>query len=205
MLRRGLEADAELAALREIAARANGEPDADEPAAEDEVAADSERPAPVTPEQLRATALKMIASRYESSLDHLEGWLGGEVHPDRMIELISIWALPAADLDLVRVRHEARLYIDAYPFEGRVIGNVPERCARWLAQRTAMFVTPAEHLPAVRRAIVTLADAAEPRHPATALSLRAAAAQVTDDDLWYGLSLEISETEMQKVNRGKRR
>jgi hypothetical protein len=210
VLRLGLEPEAEHAELSAIAAAASaaaaapvdGEAGASERAPE---AAGEAAPEPLTAEALRADALVEIADRSGTSLDRLEAWLAGETHPSAVVALLAGWALEAAGLDLDRARHEAKLYIDAYPFEGRVVGNVPERCARWLAQRTAMFATPADQLPPVRRAALTLAEAAEPDHPATAASLRAAAAEASDDDLWYGLCLEIAETEMQKVNRGKRR
>jgi hypothetical protein len=182
VLARGLEPTAEDAELGALAAQLPAE----------------EETSPATAGEVRAAALEAIAAepRTARGLQAFEEWLEGETRGGAALQLACRWALPAAGLELERVRHEAGLYIDAYPFEGRIIGNLGERTARWLAQRTAMFVVPAERLPAVRRAIVTLAEAAQPQWPAAAASLRAAAAETDDETLWHGLSLDVAENEM---------
>jgi len=129
-------------------------------------------------------------------LSGVEEWSEGEPDAQGALALASNWSLPAAQLDLDRFRHEAVLYLESYPFEGRVIGNLDDRCATWLSQRIAMFVPPSERLPAVRRAIATLADASEDDFPRTSSSLSRIAADVDDEKLWYELSLHITRTEM---------
>jgi hypothetical protein len=149
---------------------------------------------------LRRETLRAIAAdpQVSTSLERLEAWLEGETSATAALPLASGWSLPAAALDLETVRYEAVLYIEAYPPEARVIGNLAERCATWMAQRIAMTVVPAERLPAVRRAIGTLADTAAPTFPSAAGSLREVAAQSDDETLWYQLSLHVAQSEMDR-------
>jgi hypothetical protein len=131
------------------------------------------------------------------ALAALEEWLEGERSVEAAMPLATGWALPAAGLDLATAAEEARLYIDAYPFEGRVIGDLDERTARWLAQRMAMVqAEPTERLPAVRQAIGALAGAAASQFPHAAASILAVAGEVDDERLWYELALRIAQREL---------
>lgn len=184
-LRMGLTPEAQASALREIAAGSGAVP----------AQADVD-PADV----VREAALRAIPREPElrNSLLALEEWLEGEVDAAAALPVAAEWSLPAAELDLETAVQDARAYIEAYPFEGRVIGNLGERCANWLAQRMAMTVVPAERLPAVRRAISPLADAATPEFPTAAASVHAVAATVSDDALWHHLALCITQWELDR-------
>jgi hypothetical protein len=134
-----------------------------------------------------------------SALAALEQWLDGTVDAPSAVRLGAWWALPAAGLDLPTVTSEARLYIDAYPKEGRVIGNLEERAADWLVRRIALSFDPSPQLPAMREAITMLAEAARPAFPAASGSLDEVVAEVDDAALWYGLIRQIVYSEMQRT------
>jgi hypothetical protein len=130
------------------------------------------------------------------ALQTLEEWLAGTVDAAAALPLATSWALPAADLDLETVTGEVRLYIEAYPLEARVLGGLPERASTWLVARLAQTVTPAERVPAVRRAIASLVGAAAPQFPDSGASLRAVVDDVDDETLWYQLALGIVQSEI---------
>jgi hypothetical protein len=129
----------------------------------------------------------------------LEQWLDGTVDAPSAAPLGAWWALPAAHLDLPTVASDARLYIDAYPNEGRVIGNLEERAADWLVRRIAMSFDASAQLPAMREAITMLAGAARPAFPATSASLDAVVADVDDATLWNSLVRQIVHAEMERT------
>jgi hypothetical protein len=132
-------------------------------------------------------------------LVEFEGWLDGDVDMVAATALATEWALPVSGIDLEAASGDARLYIDAYPFEGRIVGDLDRRTARWLAERVAMFVDPDEHLPAVRDSIRALATAVEPDLPTAAASLAAVADELDDTTLWLELALRITQREL-RVN-----
>jgi hypothetical protein len=136
------------------------------------------------------------------ALTALEEWLDDTVDATAALPLAASWGLPAAELDLDAARGDARLYIDAYPLEARVLGGMTERAATWLVARIAQTVTPAERLSAVRRAVVSLAQAASPGFPSAAASLRAVADDVDDDALWHQVAVGIVESEALAGRRG---
>jgi hypothetical protein len=133
-----------------------------------------------------------------NALVALEQWLDGTVDAPSAVSLGAWWALPAAGLDLPTVTSEARLYIDAYPKEGFVIGNVEERAADWLTRRIAMTFDPGPQLPAMRDAITMLAGAAKPTFPVTSASFDAVVTTVDDATLWNNLILQIVHSEMER-------
>jgi hypothetical protein len=55
---------------------------------------------------------------------------------------------------------------------------------------------PSDRLPAVRRSIATLAEAAAAGFPRAAASLRAVASTAGDDRLWYEIALRITQREL---------
>jgi N-hydroxyarylamine O-acetyltransferase len=131
------------------------------------------------------------------ALEGLEGWLDGTVEHEAALTLAASWALPAAGLDLDAVAAAARLYIDAYPMEARVLGGLPDRAATWLVARLAETTPDAvESLPFVRRAIGSLARLAEPGFPSASASLRAVVAALDDEALWYQMALGVVRTEL---------
>jgi len=131
------------------------------------------------------------------TLTAFEEWLDGALGVESAMALATGWALPAAGLDLDTAAREARLYIDAYPSEGRVIGDLDRRAARWLAERLAQVqARPADRLPAVRRSIRALAEAAESEFPQAGASLRGVADEVSDDQLWYELALRVTQRQL---------
>lgn len=146
----------------------------------------------------RAVLDTMLAEPWlGEALAALEEWLDGEQDTEVTIPLATGWALPAAGLDLDAALEEARLYIDAYPFEGRIVGDLDRRAARWLAERLSLVqARPAQRLPAVRRAIGTLAEAAERAFPVVAGSLLAIANELPDERLWYELALRITQRQL---------
>ena len=135
------------------------------------------------------------------ALETLEEWLAGTVDADAALALATSWALPAADLELDTITDEVRLYIDAYPLEARVLGGLAERASTWLVARLAQTVTPTERLPAVRRAIASLVDAATPQFPSSGASLHAIVEQLEDDALWHQLALGIVQSELGRLRR----
>ena len=148
---------------------------------------------------VREAALRALIAEpgLRETLAAFEEWLDGAPGVESAIPLASGWALSAAGLDLDTAAREARLYIDAYPIEGRVIGDLDARAARWLAARLGQVqAKPADRLPAVRRSIRALAEAAENEFPQAAASLRGVANEVSDDQLWYELALRITQRQL---------
>lgn len=151
-------------------------------------------------ESREAVLASLIAEpEVHRALVALEQWLDGTVDAPSAAPLGAWWALPAAGLDLPTVASDARLYIDAYPKEGRVIGNLEERAADWLVRRIAMSFDARAQLPAMRQAITMLAGAARPAFPATSASLDAVVADVDDATLWNSLVRQIVHAEMERT------
>jgi hypothetical protein len=140
-----------------------------------------------------------IPDEARASLAEFEGWLDGDVDVVAATPLATEWALPVSGIDLEEATGDARLYIDAYPFEGRIVGDLDRRTARWLAERCAMFVEPDEHLPAVRDSIRALATAIQPDLPTASRSIAAVADELDDGTLWLELALRITQREL-RVN-----
>jgi hypothetical protein len=154
--------------------------------------------------ELRHAALQALIAEPEMQqlLREVEEWLDGTENAEVVLPFAVEHALPAARLDLATAAQEARLYIDAYPFVGKVVGDLDARCARWLAERLALVqATPAERLPAVRRSIATLAEATSADFPWTAASLRTAATAAGDERLWYEIALRITQRELAASER----
>jgi hypothetical protein len=135
--------------------------------------------------------------RIAEALDGLEEWLDGIVDHEAALALAASWAQLAAGLDLDAVGAEARLYIDAYPLEARVLEDLTDRAATWLVARLAETAPEAvARLPSVRRAITALASLAAPRFPSASASLRAAEAALDDEALWYQVALGVVRVEI---------
>lgn len=132
------------------------------------------------------------------ALAALEQWLDGTVDPPAAVPLGAWWALPAAGLDLSAVAADARLYIDAYPKPGLVIGNLEERAADWLVRRIALSFDASAQLPAMREAIVMLAGTARPAFPTTSASFDGVVSDVEDATLWGSLVRQIVRAEMER-------
>jgi hypothetical protein len=137
-----------------------------------------------------------------ASLEQFEGWLDGT--PDRAAAtpLATEWALDESGIDVPAALADARLYVDAYPFEGRIVGDLDQRCGRWLAERIAMFVEPADCTPRARAAIVELAGAIEDELPSAAASFTAVADALDDDELWSQLALRVAQRELRSGHAG---
>jgi hypothetical protein len=163
----------------------------------DAIASDHGEPTPADPQRALLDAI-VAEPHVREALQTLEQWLDGTVDATAALPLATSWALPAADLDLETVTGEVRLYIDAYPLEARVLGGLPQRASTWLVARLTQTVTPAERLPAVRRAIASLVGAATPQFPASGASLRAVVDELDDDALWYQLALGIVQSELRQ-------
>jgi hypothetical protein len=140
-----------------------------------------------------------IPDAVRATLAEFEGWLDGDVDAGAATPLATEWALPASGIDLEAAAGDARLYIDAYPFEGRIVGDLDQRAGRWLAERVAMFVDPTEHLPAIRDSIRALAAAIAPDLPTASTSIAAVADELDDTQLWLELALRITQREL-RVN-----
>ena len=149
----------------------------------------------------RAAILASLVAEPElhEALAQLEQWLDGAVDGPAAAPLGAWWALPAAGLDLPTVAADARLYIDAYPKEGLVIGHLEERATDWLVRRIALSFDAAARLPAMREAIVMLAGVARRPFPTTSASLDAVVADVDDATLWNSLVRQIVQAEIQRV------
>jgi hypothetical protein len=137
-----------------------------------------------------------IDDQLRGALAGLEEWLDGDVDAAAATPLATEWGLRAARIDLGAAHGDARLYIDAYPFEGRIIGDLDQKTGRWLAQRIALEVEPSESLPGVRGAIRELAAATEEETPQASASLVAVADSLDDETLWLELALRIAQREL---------
>jgi hypothetical protein len=136
------------------------------------------------------------------ALIDLEEWLDGVVDITAATPLASQWGLLASGIDLEAATADARLYIDAYPFEGHIVGDLDQKAGRWLAQRIAMDVEPSEQLPAVRESIRQLAAAMEESTPNASASLVAVVDTLDDDALWLELALRIAQRELRAAGHG---
>jgi hypothetical protein len=145
-----------------------------------------------------AALVDLIAeSNLRTGLLALEEWLDGETNAGAAMSLATVWGMRATGLDLESAAGDAKLYIDSYPPENRIIGDLDERCARWLAQRiTLVQAGPDACLPSVRRSILTLAEATAPEFPQVAASVRLVSEQTPDEQLWYELALRITQREL---------
>jgi hypothetical protein len=131
-----------------------------------------------------------------AALMGLEEWLDGDVDVAAATPLASEWGLLASGIDMAAATGDARLYIDAYPFEGRIVGDLDQKTGRWLAQRIAMELDPSEQLPAVRESIRQLAAAMAESTPHASASFVAVADTLDDDALWLELALRIAQREL---------
>jgi hypothetical protein len=137
-----------------------------------------------------------IDEQTRGALIGLEEWLDGDTHVAAATPLATEWGLRAAGIDLAAAHGDARLYIDAYPFEGRIVGDLDQKTGRWLAERIAMEVEPAERLPGVRAAIRELAVAMQDDTPNVSASFVAVADGLSDETLWLELALRIAQREL---------
>ena len=133
------------------------------------------------------------------ALAELEQWLDGTVDGPAAAPLGAWWALPAAGLDLPTAAADARLYIDAYPQPGLVVGDLEERATDWLVRRIALSFDSSARLPAMREAVAMLAGAAKAAFPTTSASLQAVVADVDDATLWNSLVRQIVQTQMART------
>jgi len=131
-----------------------------------------------------------------AALIGLEEWLEGDIDVAAATPLATEWGLAAAGIDLAAAHGDARLYIDAYPFEGRIVGDLDQKTGRWLAQRIALEVEPAGRLPAVRDSIRELAAAMQETTPNAAASFLGVADGLDDETLWLELALRIAQREL---------
>jgi hypothetical protein len=159
---------------------------------------DEKTDAPANSDEPAAPVLE-ISDEVRETLVQFEGWLDGDVDMVAATPLATDWALPASGIDLDAAAGDARLYIDAYPFEGRIVGDLDRRTARWLAERVAMFVEPDEHLPAIRDSIRALAAAIQTDLPTASSSIAAVSDELDDTTLWLELALRIAQREL-RVN-----
>ena len=204
LMRRGRagEADAQIAELiatqqGEAEVQLGNEADAER---ESDAEAEPESEAAHDGRTTRETILALAIAEPElhAALLALEQWLDGTVDAPSAAPMGAWWALPAAELDLPRVSHEARLYIDSYPKEGLIIGHLLDRCSDWLVRRIAMTFDHAAKLPSMRSAILMLAQATEQGFPTTSASLQMVVADVDDDALWASLVRQVVQAEMQR-------
>jgi hypothetical protein len=148
------------------------------------------------------TAVDERIDEARASLEQFEGWLDGDVDATAATPLATEWALDESGIDVPAALADARLFIEAYPFEGRIVGDIDQRCGRWLAERIAMFVEPAECTPRARDAIAGLAAAIEDELPHAATSFRAASAALDDQELWSQLALRVAQRELRSGYEG---
>jgi hypothetical protein len=144
----------------------------------------------------------IVPDDVRSSLEQFEGWLDGDVDVAAATPLATEWALDHSGIDVAAALADARLYVDAYPFEGRIVGDIDQRCGRWLAERIAMFVEPADCTPRARAAITDLAAAIEDDLPAAAASFRGVAERLDDQELWSQLALRVAQRELRSGYAG---
>lgn len=143
-------------------------------------------------------ALVIAEPQVHGALVALEQWLDGTVDAPSAAPLGAWWALPAAELDVPAVTHDARLYIDSYPKEGLVIGHLLDRCSDWLVRRVAMTFDHVAKLPRMRTAILMLAEASGRGFPTTSAALEQVVTDVDDDTLWASLIRQVAHAEMQR-------
>jgi hypothetical protein len=153
--------------------------------------------APALPDEAPQDAPELeLDEQMRAALAGLEEWLDGDVDAAAATPLATEWGLQAAQIDLAAAHGDARLYIDAYPFEGRIIGDLDQKTGRWLAQRIALEVEPSQSLPGVRDSIRELATASDEETPHASASLLAVADSLDDETLWLELALRIAQREL---------
>ena len=139
-----------------------------------------------------------------AALGALERWLDGEP-PETLAEhalpVAAAMVLPDAGIDLAAAEHDAKLYVDAYPFEGRAVGNLGERAATWLAQRLVLTGDADAQLERARVALGQLARELDAGRPLTADAFRrileeTAESRPPEDPLWYQLAYRIVEPQL---------
>jgi hypothetical protein len=145
-----------------------------------------------------------LADRIRAALVELEAFLEGE--PDDVVAEIALpvasaLALPEAGFDLDKAVHDAHLFVESYPKEGFVIGNVAERGATWLAQRLVMQGKARERREHARATVARCADEIEYEFPRSAAAFRrlleeTAETPPPEDRLWHALALRIVETQL---------
>lgn len=134
-------------------------------------------------EELRAVAARLeelLATAPDSQHRTIAAAVAAEVALERGLD------------SLEEAASDARLYLDSFPPEGRPLGDVELRAARWLAVRYGTT----ERRAAARSALDALADRADAEAPRAAAALAALRAEplpddASADDLWLHVAAAI--------------
>ena len=145
-----------------------------------------------------------IDERLRPALGELEAYLDGEPPaslPELVLPLASAWVLADAGFELEAAAEDARLYVDSYPFEGRIVGHLEERAATWLAQRLLLDGQGEARLERVRATLEERADLLADEFPRTAEGFRRLLDETTGgtpptDTIWHALALRIVEAQV---------
>jgi hypothetical protein len=166
-------------------------------------------PASITISRVTAET-PLIDAAMRDALAELESFLEG-VPEERAAELVlpfaSRWVLPAAGLDLDRLRGEAETMRNATPLSDRIVSGYSDHLAYWVGQRMLLDehdqpqpATSAEQLAAARAALAERAAVVEAEgFPRVAAGIRQALDESSggtppDDRLWSAMALRIAES-----------
>jgi hypothetical protein len=155
-------------------------------------------------------AQPVLDDAFRHALLELEEYLH-DTPDERLVELVlpfaSRWTLPQSGLDLVRLREEAHLFVQATPLSDRILTGYADQVAWWLSERMLLGEDEQPDLEAARGYLTTVRAEIEQRAELveTAGYARVAAAfrRVVEETaggeppanlLWRALALRIAES-----------
>jgi hypothetical protein len=152
----------------------------------------------------------VLDDAFRHALLELEDYLL-DMPEERLTELVlpfaSRWALPQSGLDLVRLREEAHLFVQATPLSDRILAGYVEQVAWWVSERMLLGEDEQPDLEAARACVATVRVEIEQRaelveaagYPRVAAAFRQALEETAGGEppanlLWRALALRIAES-----------
>jgi hypothetical protein len=152
----------------------------------------------------------VIDDAFRRALLELEEYLH-DVPDERVTELVlpfaSRWALPQSGLDVVRLRDEAHLFVQATALSDRILAGYVDQVAWWVSQRMLLGEDEQPDVEAARACLATVRAEIEQRarlvetagYPRVAAGFRRALKETAGGEppanlLWGALALRIAES-----------
>jgi hypothetical protein len=152
----------------------------------------------------------VLDEAFRHALLELEDYLH-DMPEERLTELVlplaSRWTLPDSGLDVVRLREEAHLFVQATPLPDRILAGYVDQVAWWVSERMLLGADGEPDLEAARASLATVRGLIEERaaqvetagYPRVAAAFRRVLEETAGGEppanlLWRALSLRIAES-----------
>lgn len=155
-------------------------------------------------------AQPVLDDAFRHALLELEEYLH-DTPDERLVELVlpfaSRWTLPQSGLDLVRLREEAHLFVQATPLSDRILTAYADQVAWWVSERMLLGEDEQPDVEAAGTCLTTVRADIEQRaglvekagYPRVAAAFRRVLEETAGGDppanlLWRALALRIAES-----------